>query len=611
MIYPILGLILVLFPCILIGLFKNKINGFVTIFSALVLVHMTTALVTQGFNVFTYSVLISIHSVIAIVALYIYIAKRVPKNVQHVVDVVPVGRSQKYVRICIQNWFLIGISVLGLCVLYSIRFDYTGPVDTAFGVKYVTHSSYTYPLYSDEWVGASLVQYSINEKSLPLVNPLYKNEPFINFLMASHSIFAELIVVLSLNPFSQYTYLASVNSILLCLSIFLLTRLMRVRTSIAILSAISVLFITNSGNLPGTWFLLPYTASLTMFLFSIIGYVLKNRFVLLLNTILALLLYPPMIVFIAPFLLGISFENHINIQKMKYFSVHVVGVFVIALSVVVLFSLQYFSFEELLNRAFSFIHRERLDNGKVVFDFWNIIPLYIVPFIPFGLYTLYKDKKRFLLAPLIIGIGFWIYYSFTTTVFLIEPSRIIIITTILFLMVGGLGMERIYAYMSDRTKLTEDVSLGYGIKIIVFIFFVFISSNFSKFALWHKLPLHTQIRGEDRSFVPAPPITRYLHEDDVTLFQNYTKKIFISPPWKGLVIGAVTGNYPLDSKASTLTNHKLLYIDFMNENCEGKSKLVQKYKIDLIYSTSISCPGLFEHIGMSREGLFLDKIIKK
>ncbi|MCF7865590.1 MAG: hypothetical protein K9M11_03740 [Candidatus Pacebacteria bacterium] len=608
MLYTLIGLFVTVTPFILVRLFKNKLNGFFTVLTSLFFVHLCTALITQSIHVFTYDIILSIHTIVLCIALLIY--KRNRNSVENGSSLKDELKSNFNIgRLFIQrSWFILIIVFLGLAVLYSIRFNYSGTVDTAFGTKQVSHSSYTYPLYSDEWVGSSLVAYSIESKSLPLVNPLNANSPFINFLMASHAVFAEIILFFGLNSLTQYIYLAVLNSIFLCFSVFVISKLMNVRQSIAIVAALSVLLITNSGNLPGTWFVLPYIASLSLYLSAIVGFLLKNRLVLFGNLIASVLLYPPFIIFVVPFLLGISYDRKINFEKIHFFALRTIILFVVALGLVTLFALQSFTFSEIFSRATSFVFRQSLDNGRVSFDIWNIVPLYIIPFIPIGLYSLYKEKKKYILFPVVAGILFWIYYSLTTMVFLIEPSRIIVITSVLFLISSALGMERLYMYVLNHKALVFNPSTLISMKIILCIFFAFYVFNLPKLGLWHKLPLQAYINNMNYSFIPSPPVTRYLNEDDLRLFSGYTHKFFIAPPWKGLVIGVATENYPLDSKPSTLTNNILGYSVFLQASCDKKKEFIKKYNISLVYSSPVSCEGFLRKIGSSSEGLTLYRV---
>mgnify|MGYP003472882524 CR=1 FL=1 len=601
MLYTAIGLIVCLTPFVLVRLYKSKVKGFLTIFTVLAAVHLLAALITQTLHVFTYNVLLCVHAVVALYSIYLFITS--PKSSESE------PKNEGLYKRILRKWFLLIIISLGLFLLYSTRFNYSGVVDTAIGIKQVSNSSYTYPQYSDEWIGSSLVSYSIREKTLPLVNPLNNNEPFINFLLASHSLFGEIISIFNLNPLTQYVYLAILNGLLIALTVYIVLRLLLVRSAFAVLSALSTFLITNSGNLPSTWYILPYTASLTFFLFGIAGFLAKSRFAYLTNLIIALVLYPPIVIFVAPFLLAVSYGKKPDLDKIKFLALRVSIILIIAFGLLALAGSQSFSLGELYDRALSFVIRRSLDTGKVSYQFWNIIPVFLIPFICVGLFESFTSRKRFILFPAVIGTFFWIMYGFTRTVFLMEPSRIIVITSVLLILIAGIGMEKVYSKLNSIVNFDSEPFLLYTAKVCVCIFFFFWILFLPKLSLWHKLPMAVFLENTERLLVPAPPVTRYLTPEDLSLFSGYKEKRFISNPWKGLVIGVATQNFPLESKPSTLTNKILKYQNFMKGGCVYKAIVARKFDIDLVYSSPFSCPNHFFLKGTSPEGFNLYEFI--
>lgn len=618
MIYTVIGLIVCLTPFIVVSLYSNKVKGFLTIFTALATVHLLTALITQTLHVFTYSVVLSVHVFVALYSIYIFFKGRGDRGLQNQEQKqsqVQEKNSRSVLAIfckkLARNWFVLVMLSLCLFLVYSIRFNYTGVVDTAVSIKQVSHSSYTYPQYSDEWIGSGLVSYSIREKALPLVNPLNKNEPFINFLLASHSLFGEVILAFGLNPLTQYVYLATVNGLLVSVCIFLVLRLLLVRPAFSAISALCVFLITNSGNLPSFWYILPYTASLTFFLFSIAGFVSKSKFVYLMNLIISLLLYPPIVLFVAPFLLAVSYGKKPNAETFKFLALRVAIILIIAFGLLALAGLRSFSLGEMYDRALSFIIRQSLDTGKVSYRFWNIIPVFLVPFICVGLYESFMSRKRFIVFPAVVGIIFWIVYGYTKTIFLMEPSRVIVITSALLLIIAGIGMEKTYLQINTITGLSSEKFFVYTAKISVCIFFFFWILYLPRLGLWHKLPMSVMLENSERLLVPAPPITRYITQEDLNLFSGYKEKNFISSPWKGLVIGVATQNFPLESKSSTLTNKILKYQNFMKGGCVYKVITARKFNINLVYGSPFDCPDNFIFKGSSSEGFNLYEFVDK
>ena len=122
---------------------------------------------------------------------------------------------------------------------------------------------------------------------------------------------------------------------------------------------------------------------------------------------------------------------------------------------------------------------------------------------------------------------------------------------------------------------------------------------------WEDLKLYSLI--DDGVFSPASPANNYLVEDDLRLFEGISGKRFLSFPWKGLVIGVATHNYPLETKPATLTNKKFSFSKFMNSNCEDKISIARMEEIDYVYSFKFDCPG-FELKGSSSEGAYLYEV---
>jgi hypothetical protein len=106
--------------------------------------------------------------------------------------------------------------------------------------------------------------------------------------------------------------------------------------------------------------------------------------------------------------------------------------------------------------------------------------------------------------------------------------------------------------------------------------------------------------------MPNLPLNRYLAPDDLTIWQGIIGKNFTAPPWKGLVIGAATGNFPLESKSSTITMSIMPYAKFLSADCTEKAALAERYSISYAYLPAFKCPNFVE-LGESSERLHLYK----
>ncbi len=574
-------------PFAAIVCFDNKLRGFLSMLVLSAATHMLIGLATQSLHLFSYPVVFTLHLCIGI-AWFIFAARH--KRSVFKVD---------------WKWFPAAAFVVVFLFLSSIHYFYSGIVDTSFGTRLVSQSSYTYPMYSDEWVAVSLVDYSIANKALPLVNPLDANSPFINFLAGFHILVSEVFLLLSLTPLSHYVWFAIFNGMMICLLVYFILRSLSVSRYASAVVVMSIPFITNSGNLPGIWYLLPYSASSTFLLVAILGFLIRSRLVSSLGLVLALVIYPPMIVFILPVLVGASISTFGRVRKKLSNTFWVsIGILIVAAILVFLIGLGGFNPGQIVNRAISFVVRDSLDMGRVWFAVWNVLPLFILPLVIIGVRDFFRRKIYYIILPILVGTIYWIAYSFTSSVLIIEPSRIVLVTSLLLTIIAGFGIDTMYTFFVRKFPQVIDPFIINSLKCITLIFFILMFVFSSRFALWHKSVL---VIGQQRNFrelVPAPPVTRYLTEDDLRLFSSIEGKRFISPPWKGLVIGAATHNFPLDSKNSTLTNKMLSYDVFMKADCEQKKSYAIKYNIDFAYTNHFSCPS-FAEVGKSYESLML------
>jgi hypothetical protein len=133
------------------------------------------------------------------------------------------------------------------------------------------------------------------------------------------------------------------------------------------------------------------------------------------------------------------------------------------------------------------------------------------------------------------------------------------------------------------------------------------SFSYTQNEQWNELKLNSI--DSDNKLSPNPPASSYLTDEDLILFKNIHHSRFLSTSWKGLVIGAATENYPLDSKSSTVTVNILTSGQFMSSSCVIKSNFAVQYGIDYVYLDSFDCKG-FNLVGKSSEGFYLYRFIK-
>jgi hypothetical protein len=171
------------------------------------------------------------------------------------------------------------------------------------------------------------------------------------------------------------------------------------------------------------------------------------------------------------------------------------------------------------------------------------------------------------------------------------------ITSLLLVLSIGLGLTTLQKYIIKPTYIILIV----GFFIIITIYYP-IGEHWQQFTTRSK---NTQTNYS--SLIPTPPIKRHLTQEDIELFKNIQNSIFITPPWKGLVLATYTSNDPLESKASIIRAYILPYKEFINMNCIEKTRIITEYNVSYAYSADIDCPN-FKYIGQSTEGLKLYQI---
>jgi len=581
----LLGLIIFALPFFIIRHFKSSSEGFLYLSTVVAIFHLLLALISQGFHMFSYGVVVSASIVFDFVLLFIVVKRN----------------SWHKLNIKFSFPTLVSFAVI-IFLLVSVHYNYTGYVQTGVpnsSVQYVHNSSYTYPLYSDEWSAVSLIKYSIETHSLPLSASLIHNKPFINFLAAFHSLVSEVVLVLKLNPLTQYVWLAIANGLATCILVFLILRKYRIGLCASLVTILTIPFITTSGNLASILYLTPYALSFNFLLMCFLGILNNSSFVFFVNMIIALVIYPPMIVFVAPILFLKKSRELFAILKLS--RIILVGLMFVIGAAVVFLGIENIQLSQLVERFVSLLVRGGEDGGAVSFWVWYVIPIFFLPFVGIGLFLVLRRGLGLLLYPTMVGVIFWSFYFLYPKVILIEKTRIVSITSILLVMTGAFGVDYVMRFLCRKHPFVNTLKIKRFARIVIPLCFMLLATFYSKINLWHKLVL---VIDDTKSYTPAPPVTRYLSEGDLKVFSNINKKVFIAPRWKGLVIGVATNNYPLESKSSTITNKILLYRDFANAECSQKESYIKKYKIDYVYSGKSSCQS-FKEVGQTDDNLFL------
>lgn len=600
MIKTILGLILLLFPFLLIYKFKDKKTGFACILSLLMAFHLILAVFLQFFGIFNYLLILGINLIAALIISRKINFKTLTENIKNI--------NPKKI-----DWVLIFVIIILFIQLYSVHYDYTGIVtSTNESYKEVKNMKYPYPYFSDEWSAVTFIKYSIESGKLPLTNPYWYNNFFPNLELPFHSFLSEIILLLNLNPLTHYTILTLFSGILICILVYFILRINKIGKLASSIASLSIPYIVNSANLPGIWNLIPVILGVISMLLTLLFISINNKKMILFTAFLTLVFYPPLFLFSTASLLSYFISTSIKKkEKRKYILIYFLIIIIAAVFVSVFtylhmgFSLKSFIFSYIKGKLlYPTITTDSIPN----FAIWRIIPIPILLLSAFGIFKLSRIKKKvWLVAPVIVGLIYWLLYSFILLRIFIGYARVVVATSILIVLLSGFGLQYAINYLKKLNFIKQDKILTI-LQIIILIFFFILIFSYTQRDNWKELKLHSVVN--DGIFKPAAPASNYLHEDDLKLFGNIERKNFLSPSWKGTVIGTATNNYPLNTKAATLTNQIFSFNKFTKASCAEKRKIADQKKIDYIYSREFDCKG-FDIRGISGEGLHLYKVVRE
>ncbi len=589
MIKTIIGVIILLIPFLLLYRFKDKKEGFCIILTFLLIFHLAVAVITQALGLFNYLVVLFISAVVDIFIL----AK---------IDYKELKAQLKKIKIDV---VLVAVIVIAFLCLYSVHNNYTGTVTSAVsGFKEIKNLKYPYPYFSDEWSAVSVIKYSIASGKLPLVNPLLHNIPFNNLELPFHSFVSELILILGLNPLTQFTLLHIFTGIIICVLVYLVLRANEISKFASSIPSLSLLYIINGANLPGLWTLIPLILGLISLLLGLFFMSSSNKKMILIASFLTLVFYPPLFVlhFIAV-LTYFLFSDLPKKEKIKSLIIYLfIGIFVAVLLFIVAWKISG-SFPGTFTYLKTKLFYETFTKDAIPdFSILKVVPIPILVLALPGLLKL-KKKNCFLIAPIIFGLAYWLLYSQVLWRFIIEYERVVVSTSILLVLFSGFGVQYIVDYIKKNHQVGKSVFVI--AEIIIITFFFVLSFSYTERDGWKELKLHPTSGGE---VSPASPANIYLSEQDLTLFKDIKGRNFISIPWKGTVIGISTDNYPLETKPATITNKVLSYGFFISQNCVKKTELAKQYQIAYVYSSEFDCRD-FKELAISPENLHLYEFI--
>jgi hypothetical protein len=579
-------ILLILVPLIWILRFKDYKFGFVSVISLIIAGNAGISVILQSVGLFKFSVLLGMYLLIAALTLIF--------NWKLLIDKIKDFKFGYFKKI---SWiFLIALTTIGF-QLYSVHFNYTGPLTTINGIKIVENFKSGHPYFSDEWIAIGISEHSIKTGELPFTNIL-NDKTFLNFLFVFHSLISGIDLLLNLNLVTAYQGVSIIFSLILITFAYIFLRESKISVGISILIVFLISYLPNSSNLPLLWNLLPWNIGFIFFLAYLIA-VKKEYFKtsIILN-LLSIIFYPPLSMIAVPsFLLSLfKVEDKKNLIKNLtiYTGLIFVGLF-ISIIFISIFSSE--GFVKIIKTVSDFSIRD-LDSAlgePPLFIVWRVIPWFITPFAVWGLWKI-RRNQAFLTGPVFVGLFLWFLYSLKFPTFFMDYHRTVAITSLLMLIVSAFCVEDFKNYLLSKIKILNKEIIKKILVCVLLALFLFLSFSFTKRDNW----MHFKT-GE---FLPTPPANNYLHQDDLNLFKNIHQKTFLAVPWKGLVLGMATDNKPVVTKPSTLTINLIDYQKFMVSDCAAKKNLVNKFNVDYVYTPKFECTG-FELMGKSSEGLHL------
>ena len=583
-----LGIILLAAPFLLLTIFQDKKKGAVYILFSLLLFHTALAFLTQALGVFYYNIVISATVLADVFVLLIWRGHR--KNLT--------------IKASAVDWVLILIVIISFLSLYQVHYNYTGKVnfatDQTVAYHEVKNMKYVYPYFSDEWYAVLFIENSIDSHALPLTG--FGGEYFLNIEMFFHSLVSEIMLILALDPLTQYTLISIFANILIVALGYIFLRINNVSKLSAGVASLFILYIASGANLPGIWNFIPLHLGI---IFCLIGFCFlsSGNFRLAASALLLVLIfYAPLIIFYGTALLVFCLFRFNALIKKHGARIAVFAVLTLAASPVAYVGLAISPFAGALDFVLSKVFYTSFygSNLNPDFAFYNIIPLVAIFFALLGLRAVWENSK-WLLSVLFLGAIFWIFYFFTTSRFFIEYERIVFFASILACVISGFGLNYIELIAGKFKNAFKILQAGLIVSFLLLAPFYTQAENWKKFVV-------RDIGGGTREFFPKAPANNYLTQEDLRVFEGINNKRFLSVPWKGTVIGVTTNNFPLAIKDGTISMGRDAPAEFLFYDCGSKAVMAEREKIDYVYLPEFDCPQ-FKEINKSGEGFNLYEVI--
>lgn len=593
MVLTLIGLLVFLSPFILVFYFKNRILGFLSVFTGLICWHLILALVLQANHFFTYQNVLLINILVSLGVVVWAILKKEQADFRMRLD-----------------WRVLAVIFIIFFELLSVHYFYTGTITTVFGNEKVVRANLPYPYFSDEWAGVAFTKYSINNNTLPTTNPLMTGDEhqfFPNIFIGFFALLAELFLLLQIDPVFGFVIFSIFTGTIIAFLVYLFLRANNSSPLAAMLAALLLPFVTNSSKLPGIWHLFPFIAGVIFFLTLLTAASLKARVLTFLAGILSVFLYPPLVVMVAPALFIVFFiQTAQPVKKLIWF---ILGGYALLLGLVVLFFyLQPQNYASLSQLFFNSIIRYNNEGTIPSRLLWHVIPPILLPIASIGLVAAWRRRLYPLFFSIAIGLVFWVVYMFSVRFLIIDYARIAAITAYLLIIATGLGFEEIITYLQERYYFWRSKQGQAWVAVAVLLVFLVLAFFYTRYEPWRQITISYDTAVGRIDMPITSPANNYLTADDLELFKNIKGERFAAIPWKALTIGAATVNYPIDSKASIITNNLTPFHYFLEAGCFNRGRFATKLDIKYVYTYPFNCPA-FKYLGKSSEGLYLYEFI--
>jgi hypothetical protein len=493
------------------------------------------------------------------------------------------------------------VGMAATAVLVQPHFSYTGFLIDSVQVTDVKNVEILTPYFSDEWASVAFVDQALTTRGLPVRHPFAEQSSYVSYMTAYFMGLTAFFSTFAFDPVYEFAYAPLLLGIALVYAAYNAARSLGASRVAAVVAALSIPFIANSANLAGIWYAIPAHAGLLLLVLTLSLHADSIRWRMM-GYIVSVFLYPPIIVFVLP--VAFSIESAARIFRIvgAAFASGLAAIIVAALSPTV-----------------SFIHSIKNAFGLVVrplgLDFAGDIAIYpphvVIPTVAVAGCVIAAPvliaKHRAVGVAILVGIIGWITYSIISVTVVIDVQRVVFITAFLICIAAALGYDAVLAWI-QKTISFNPTAIAWAMIVIVMSH---VTPSYSAQQSWRKFVLPTPARGEGTFLIPSPPASQYLIQDDLDLLARFdvvassSPRRFISSPWKGLALGAVTRHIPLHTKASIVGTMYLRYEQFIAADCEQLEEFRVKHAIDFAYVPKLAtCPNAVA-VATSTEGFVL------